>query len=279
MTTLEHPPFGAYTPPQWLTRAIHHRNTHSNRVIRYVNKKLAVRYLKFVSRPFDIEVDGIKFRLYPKDNLHDRMAMLSGHLPEPEWYDTLFSGISDGGSFVDIGANVGFFSVVAYARGIPNLKILAIEPHPIMRARLRGNITVNSAEDEVRIEGAAVGAEAARMTLHQPSKNNSGVTTLHTDGAANSQADFEVHVKPLTAILAEHDVHSIDLLKIDIEGYEDRALGPFFEAAERSLWPRSVFIEHDSSARWEVDALEIMTRRGYEIVGRDKRNALLRLVG
>jgi len=254
MTTLEHPPFGAYTPPQWLTRAIHHRNTHSNRVIRYVNKKLAVRYLKFVSRPFDIEVDGIKFRLYPKDNLHDRMAMLSGHLPEPEWYDTLFSGI-------------------------PNLKILAIEPHPIMRARLRGNITVNSAEDEVRIEGAAVGAEAARMTLHQPSKNNSGVTTLHTDGAANSQADFEVHVKPLTAILAEHDVHSIDLLKIDIEGYEDRALGPFFEAAERSLWPRSVFIEHDSSARWEVDALEIMTRRGYEIVGRDKRNALLRLVG
>lgn len=276
MNNPEHRPFGSYEPPQWLSRAIQNRNIHSNPVLRYLNKKLATRYVKFVARPFDMEVDGIKFRLYPKDNLHDRIAMLSGRLPELDWYDAIFTPLEGGGTFVDIGANVGFFTVVAHARGIPNLKILPIEPHPVMRERLAANLALNAA-DEVRIEASAVGAEVATMTLHQPSKHNFGVTTLHAEGAQKSRADYEVQVKPLTMILAEHGVQAIDLLKIDIEGYEDRALVPFFEAADRSLWPRAVFIEHDSSERWDVDVLETMTQKGYEIVQRDEQNTLLKL--
>jgi len=276
MNNPEHPPYGSFEPPQWLTRAIHHRNTHSNPVIRYLNKKLVIRYLKFISRPFDMEVDGVKLRLYPKDNLHDRTAMLSGKSTDRDWYEALFAPIVDGGTFVDIGANAGFFSVFAHVRNIPNLTILPIEPHPLMRERLAANLALNSAND-IRIEAAAVGAELATMTLHQPSKNNCGVTTLHADGAEHSQADFQVRVKPLTMILAEHGIQEIDLLKIDIEGYEDRALVPFFENADRSLWPQSVFIEHDSGDRWEVDVLEMMAQKGYNLVQQDKRNALLKL--
>jgi len=276
MKSDEHPPFGAFLPPQWLSRGIHRRNTHSNPIIRYLNKKLVIRFLKFVSRPFDVEVDGVKLRLYPKDNLHDRTAMLSGKSTDRDWYDPLFGPIGEGGTFVDIGANVGFFSVFAFARGIQNLKIVPVEPHPVMRDRLEANLALNSAND-VRVEAAAVGPELTTMTLHQPSKNNFGVTTLHADGAEHSRADFQVQVKPLTTILAEHDIRSIDLLKIDIEGYEDRALVPFFESAERSLWPQSVFIEHESEHRWEVNVLETMIQKGYELVQQDERNALLRL--
>ena len=64
-------------------------------------------------------------------------------------------------------------------------------------------------------------------------------------------------------ILEEADVISVDALKIDVEGYEDRVLTGFFKQAPQTLWPRAVVIEHLSKNEWQDDCIADMIARGY----------------
>jgi hypothetical protein len=80
----------------------------------------------------------------------------------------------------------------------------------------------------------------------------------------------------LARILGEAGVSAVDALKIDIEGFEDRALIPFFSEAPPSLWPRAVVIEHLSRDEWQQDCIADMIARGYREVGRTRSNTLLK---
>mgnify|MGYP005861051507 CR=1 FL=1 len=269
-------PFGAYPTPRWLRRASDMSASGETRLWRYLCRKFMVRIIKNWARPFDVEVDGVKLRLYPTDNLHDRMTFVHRELPAAKWCGRLFPPHDGEFFFVDIGANVGVFTLRAIAHYGDLARILAIEPHPVMRERLRANVALN--HSAVRIESVAVGDRCGDMILSQPSDSNFGLTSLHPDaGGDRARAAYTVTVDTLVAILARNGVRRIDLLKIDIEGYEDRALVPFFKSAPRSLWPRRIFIEHDQAARWEVDVMNTLCDCGYVIVDRDQSDALLSL--
>ena len=47
-----------------------------------------------------------------------------------------------------------------------------------------------------------------------------------------------VRCRPLLAVVTEAGLAGIDALKIDVEGFEDKVLVPFFRDAPPSLWPR-----------------------------------------
>ncbi len=79
----------------------------------------------------------------------------------------------------------------------------------------------------------------------------------------------------LSRILEEASVARVDALKIDVEGYEDRALIPFFKQAPSALWPRAVVIEHLSKDEWQDDCIADMLARGYVISGKTRSNTML----
>ena len=93
-------------------------------------------------------------------------------------------------------------------------------------------------------------------------------------GNAGSHA-FKVAALRLQRILEEAGVDHVDSLKIDVEGFEDRVLIPFFAQAPESLWPRAVVIEHLSRDEWEDDCIVDMQSRGYAQTGRTRSNTLL----
>ena len=66
----------------------------------------------------------------------------------------------------------------------------------------------------------------------------------------------------------------IDALKIDIEGYEDRALLPFFAQAAESLWPRLLILER-SDKDWASDLMGALRKAGYGLMFSTKRNYVL----
>lgn len=267
-------PFGTYASPQWMDSLLSKMRQSNLALVRRLAKRIVHRYLKTKSRPFDVTIDGVKLRLFPKDNLHDRMIIMKQVFPDAEWFDRLFGSLPGDAVFVDIGANIGMFSLAACANGPASAKIIAVEPHPRMRARLINNLTVNDFDKRVWVEGCAIGAEDGTLPLYQPSRHNTGVSTLHAAGEARSEETFSVAVRPLASVLADRGIERIDLLKIDIEGFEDRALIPFFETAPQELWPRAVFIEYHSNERWERDLLEEMRQRGYVEEATDSENAL-----
>jgi hypothetical protein len=74
----------------------------------------------------------------------------------------------------------------------------------------------------------------------------------------------------------EARLERIDALKIDIEGYEDRALLPFFAEASKSLWPRLLILER-SERDWATDLMGALTKSGYRQTLTTQRNYVMQL--
>ena len=82
--------------------------------------------------------------------------------------------------------------------------------------------------------------------------------------------DFEI--RTLTDILDQAGVDAIAVLKIDVEGFEMAALGPFFRNAPRTRWPRRICIEHLGE---KSDVMAMLAEAGYRLVRNTRNNALL----
>ena len=69
------------------------------------------------------------------------------------------------------------------------------------------------------------------------------------------------------------------MLKLDVEGYEDRALLPLLRSKARAEWPRVVMIEVDHRPDWKEDCLAEMMDLGYRETGSTGANIVLELSG
>ncbi|WP_231875920.1 FkbM family methyltransferase [Gluconobacter japonicus] len=182
---------------------------------------------------------------------HRETRWISHHLPR-------------GGTFVDIGANMGFFSLYAAQR---DARVIAIEPNRTLFDRLTTNMALNGLKAD--LFQVAVGDHVGAGLLVQTNKDF-GSGRMGEDGPGD-----RVHVRPLLDILYQCDVTAIHVLKIDIEGYEDRALLPFFRDAPVTLLPDHIIMEDTESARWTQDVFPVLRRAGYERRGRSRGNILL----
>jgi hypothetical protein len=85
-----------------------------------------------------------------------------------------------------------------------------------------------------------------------------------------------VTAQTLFALLRSERVETVDALKIDVEGFEDVVLGPFFRDAPPQMLPHLIIIE-DCRGSWKADLMSIMADKGYSVVARSKLNFILRL--
>jgi FkbM family methyltransferase len=120
---------------------------------------------------------------------------------------------------------------------------------------------------------AAAAAASDGELMIETDGDNLGASHIVT-GNASGKA-IRVPSRRLQQILEQAGVSHVDALKIDIEGYEDRALMPFFKEAPPSLWPRAVVIEHLSKDEWLADCIADMIARGYSEAGKTRSNTLL----
>ena len=222
------------------------------------------------SGPLDVSYQGGAFRLYHQGSATERGALLNPDYNIEE-LGFLRAHLRQGGVFVDVGANVGTYAL-ALARDVgAGGKVIAIEPHPVTHARLAFNHAA-SAYEQVKLVRAASGAEDGELLI-ETDGDNLGASHI-VSGIASGKA-IRVPALRLVRILQEAGAGNIDALKIDVEGYEDRVLMPFFKTAPASLWPKAVVIEHLSKDEWQDDCIADMVARGYAISGRTRSNTLL----
>lgn len=216
--------------------------------------------------PVDIESAYGRFRVYPTTNLVDSALLLHPRYNQEE-IDFLKGGTGPGGTFVDIGANIGLYSVALGNFLQPSGRVVSIEPNPVCIARLRYNLSLN-ALDPSRVFDVGVGdfdGKAKLVVL----RNDLAIAHIVRDDAGG---DFSV--RPLLGILDDAGLHKIDALKIDVEGFERAALEPFFRAAPRSRWPKRICMEH----LHDNDVMAgILRDCGYRLVRNTRNNALLEL--
>jgi FkbM family methyltransferase len=240
------------------------------RVARGALKKPLRKWLAHMSTQYDVEVDGLKLRCSVSDNYTEQMALeRNGHTNRAA-INLITSDLQQGDVFVDIGANCGLFTVFAARKVGGSGRVLAIEPLPQMLQRLKFNVAANGFTNVTVVE-SAVGAAAGSATIHVGKQQYGHSSLRPIDGYEAVQ----IAVAPLLAICQAAGVARIDALKIDIEGYEDRALLPFITTAPRSLWPTRILMEIDHVDRWETDCLQALTAAGYRIIGDRRGDALL----
>jgi FkbM family methyltransferase len=220
--------------------------------------------------PVDVTYQGAAFRLHHQMSATERGALFNTDYNREE-LDFLRANVPAGGTFVDLGANVGTYALVLARHVGAGGTVIAVEPHPVIHARLAFNRSASSA-DQARLVAAAVGPADGELLIETDGDN---LGASHVVSGVPSESAIKVPSLRLMRILIEADAQSVDALKIDIEGFEDRALIPFFEEAPPSLWPRAVVIEHLSRDEWQQDCIADMIARGYRQAGRTRSNTLL----
>jgi FkbM family methyltransferase len=90
-------------------------------------------------------------------------------------------------------------------------------------------------------------------------------------------AGTPVRLRRLAALLDERAIGRIDVMKVDVEGYEDRVLPPYLRHVGPDRWPRAVILEHLSRARWGIDCIADCRGRGYEVRFVTRNNTVLAL--
>jgi FkbM family methyltransferase len=119
--------------------------------------------------------------------------------------------VQPGAVVYDIGANVGYFSLLASALAGPEGRVFAFEPLPRNIRYLRQHIQINHLENVDVIEAAV--------------SDRSGVAYFDL-GASSAmghlapQGELEVQMEPLDALLAEGKLEPPSVMKIDVEGAE-----------------------------------------------------------
>jgi FkbM family methyltransferase len=202
----------------------------------------------------------------------------------PQMFDVFERGVlagaidlASGGrfTFVDIGANVGLYSLFVAARAGDRARILAIEPQPGIVDRLRFNLAANPRADVTLAPIALSDRDGvAELVLDG---NDSGGTHLdkHTARRGADGRVVTVPSKTLMAVLADTGIAAIDALKIDVEGAEDLVLVPFLRDAPQDLLPKLLLIE-DTRGFWEADVFALLEGRGYTAAARSKQNVAFR---
>jgi FkbM family methyltransferase len=126
--------------------------------------------------------------------------------------------LSEGDTFVDVGAHVGYFTVMASGLVGKKGRVVSIEPCPPNLAALRANLELDNRGDNVRVLPMAASRKPGTLDLYsgRPWASDRATTMANL----NYPLAARVEAAPLDDILVPEEVRSARLIKIDVEGGE-----------------------------------------------------------
>ncbi len=267
--------FGELTAPAWLAAVVGvtHRLPRNA-----IGRRIASLARSLGSRAHggavDAEVLGARMRLHTRGNACEKRLLFTPHYFDPEDLDTLAAVIGPGFVFIDVGANVGAYSLFVAARGGPTATVIAVEPHPVVRSRLAFNIAA-SGHTGTRIVPHALSDRSGTVRLRILAGNIGNTTIAEGADARFEDGGIEVETETLLGLAQRQGLQRIDAIKMDIEGHEDAVLTAFFATAPPALWPKLLIFENNREL-WSRDLVADIAARGYDVVRSGPGNAVLR---
>lgn len=161
---------------------------------------------------------GYKVRLDLSD-LIQRNVYLGTY--EPHESSLVRHSLRPGMTFIDVGANVGYYSLMASAVAGPSGRVLVIEPNPDLCKCLKETIRDNRIRN-IAVARAAMADQSGWADLFVPKQPENNTATMVPNNAGRP---VRVRVLTLDEYLEQQQVATVDFLKIDVEGFEDKVLG------------------------------------------------------
>jgi FkbM family methyltransferase len=208
-------------------------------------------------RDFELAIcNSIQMELDPYEEVDGALLFY------PQLYDWKeFSFINDnlksGQIFLDVGANIGYYSLVASSIVKEGGQIIAIEADEYNINKFERNIKLNKREN-IQIVKKGVSDKKEILSINKNLSGNRGGNTFV--GAVKKDDNSDIELEPLFNIISDLKLKKIDFLKIDIEGYEFRVLDKYF-STPGCVKPINILIE---------------INLGYKNVGSDDLGILLK---
>lgn len=212
----------------------------------------------------DIRFRGAAFRLNGEKNLIEYGLLLVPEYNRAD-IDFLLDGAPRDASFVDLGCNIGLYSLpLAAAR--PAGRVLSVDANPRMIAQIGWNAAAGGQTNLTFVHAAVSDREGSADLVIR--KDDVAIVAVEESDSGT------MPVRTLASIVAGAGLTRIDGLKIDIEGHEDRALVPFLDSCAPDLLPRRIVIEHPGAEEDYPGCAAAFARNGYRLAGRTRNNSL-----
>jgi FkbM family methyltransferase len=164
---------------------------------------------------------GVTMRLDPYDTV-TQFILLNGTW-EPSTTYELLRHVPAGGTFVDVGAHVGWYTLKAAQVVGPQGHVIAVEPNRETLVKLRDNIRASGASGVVVVAPVACSDSETTLTFYASPRSNTGESSLSFANAAREggiAASYPVRARRLDDIVKEAHAGRVNAIKIDVEGAE-----------------------------------------------------------
>ena len=178
--------------------------------------------------PATLEVDGIRLVMNRQDPVICGALTLGCY--ERFELDVFRSALAEGMNVLDIGANIGLFTVVASKYTGQTGKVIAVEPLPVNCEFLTETIRQNGLTN-IEIEQVAVSNNSGDRELFL-SPENKGDNRLFPGG--KNWRSVSVPMTTVDDIVKRHNMDRVDLIKMDIQGSEGLAIQGMTETLRRN---------------------------------------------
>jgi FkbM family methyltransferase len=214
----------------------------------------------------------LKSKVLDFDMLLDPCECVDGGLLfYPDLYDRreisfLRRVLRPGDTFLDIGANIGFYSLIASSIVGPSGQVISVEADPDTAMRLKEHLKINRCRNSIVYQvGISDKYETLSLAVNQHG-NRGGSSFL-----ADSNRTIPVDCQPLAEFLASALAGKVArLMKMDIEGMELRVMRAFMSAAPKDIWPEYLIIEDNqnlyNAAGGEI--VPLLESGGYKVIER-----------
>lgn len=189
--------------------------------------------------------DGITFLARPGVPLGWHVAFFGSY--EPELRDLFRTILTPGGVAVDVGANIGWHSLLLAKLVGAQGRVIAVEANPTVRQKLQYNVDLNRFT-QVDVLDCALSDRDGTVSFHGPEETNpdSGNGYVVRKAAeASSSALIQVKARRLDDVVSSAGLTQLDLVKIDVEGFEWPVLQG--GAAAVAKYRPHIIFEYDSA--------------------------------
>ncbi|MCJ2134409.1 FkbM family methyltransferase [Methylobacterium sp. J-026] len=177
------------------------------------------------------------FKIYTNTTDFIQRAVFNFGVWEPDVSAAISKMLKPGDLFVDVGANIGYYTLLASKIVGRTGEVISIEAHPNIFRLLNKNVELNSVDNVTTINIAVSDLEKEIEFFTGPQKSLGESTTVSKRGFTSIG---KVAAKPITHIISHDKLRKISLIKIDIEGAEAEVLRDIMSNIE--LFPKDLKI-------------------------------------
>lgn len=189
---------------------------------------------------------GHPFFVNTEDRNITPWIIMGGHW-ERNVGNVLLDYISLGMNVLDVGANMGYYTVKFASKVGPTGRCLSFEPNPEVYSVCLENIKINGLSGNTSLYTFALGDQEGVAVL---TRSNSNMASANLIGEQNADYSVKVDVKRLDDVIPQNLV--VDMIKLDAEGYEKKILDGAIKTLRRS--PECAIVIEVNLERWERSA-------------------------